>query len=58
MFHRYPRNIYACRRCRRSFEDNSVGDGAIWVATHLDAEVMPEYNMILDVPVPWTPPVA
>lgn len=46
LFNRSPRFVFACRTCRRSFSDDSVTDVAGWLATNLDAELRPGYEMV------------
>jgi hypothetical protein len=46
MFNRYPRFVYACGRCRRSFVNDSVKDVRAWLLANLDAEVRPGFEMI------------
>lgn len=48
MFNRSPSFIYICGTCCRSFRDESVRDVANWMATNLDAEVMPGFVMMWD----------
>ena len=45
---RLPRFTHACGTCRRSFADDSVTDVAGWMATNLDPEVRPGYDMLWD----------
>lgn len=48
LFNRSPRFTWACGICRRFFADNSVTDVAGWLATNLDPEVRPGYDMLWD----------
>lgn len=43
---------HTCLKCRRSFED-SVPDVEKWMATNLDAEVMPQFIMVWNQRVKW-----
>jgi hypothetical protein len=57
MFNRRTLFVYACWRCRRSFEDDSVGGVGKWVVNKLEAEVWPDYDMVWDRTRPWEPPM-
>ena len=48
MFSRTPRFVHVCGTCRRSFANDSVTDVAGWLATNLDAEVRPGFDMVWD----------
>jgi hypothetical protein len=48
MFNRRPFFSHVCGRCRRLFEDRSIGDVAKWVVKNLDAEVWPDFVMVWD----------
>ena len=48
LFSRSPRFTHACGTCRRSFADDTVADVAGWLATNLDPEVCPGYDMLWD----------
>lgn len=48
MFNRTPRFIHVCGTCRRSFTDETVRDVAGWMASSLDEEVRPDYDMVWD----------
>jgi hypothetical protein len=48
--------MYVCRRCGRMFEDNSVKDVRRWMVANLDADVLPEYDMVWDRTRKWEPP--
>ncbi len=56
MFNRRPLFIHVCGRCRRRFEDNSVTDVPRWMVANLDAEVLPDYDMVWDRTREWEPP--
>jgi hypothetical protein len=56
MFNRRPLFVHACGRCRRLFEDRSVGDVGKWMVKNLDAEVWPDYDMVWDRTRTWEPP--
>jgi hypothetical protein len=56
MFNRRPLFIHVCGRCRRLFEDRSVKDVPGWMASNLDAEVLPDYDMVWDRTREWEPP--
>jgi hypothetical protein len=56
MFNRRPLLVHACGRCRRLFEDRSVGDVGKWIVANLDAEVWPDYDMVWDRTREWEPP--
>jgi hypothetical protein len=56
MFNRRPLFIHTCEKCRRLFEDRSVGDVGKWVVENLEAEVWPDYEMIWDRTRPWEAP--
>lgn len=55
MFSRYPRFLHVCGRCRRLFEDHSVRDVGEWIVSHLDADVLPGFEMMWDRRVKWEP---
>jgi len=44
------------RGCRRVFEDGSVKDVPRWMVTHLDAEVLPDYDVVWDRTKQWKSP--
>lgn len=46
MFNRRPLFIHVCGRCKRVFEDRSVEDVPRWIVANLDAEVLPDYDMV------------
>ena len=46
MFSRSPDFVHDCGACRRSFRDESVTDVAGWIASSLDAEAQPGYDMV------------
>ena len=48
LFNRSPRFTHTCGTCRRSFADDTVTDVAGWLATNLDPEVRPGYDMVWD----------
>jgi hypothetical protein len=56
MFNRRTLFVYGCGRCRRLFEDNTVRDVPGWVAANLDADVLPDYDMVWDRTREWKPP--
>ena len=56
MFNRYPAFLHVCNQCRRSFEDASVKDVAEWLVVNLEAEFLPEFEMMWDKKVKWQPP--
>jgi hypothetical protein len=56
MLNRRPFFIHVCGRCRRLFEDRSVKDVPGWMASNLDAEVLPDYDMVWDRTREWEPP--
>jgi hypothetical protein len=56
MFSRMPRLVDICPLCRRLFQDHSRLDMEAWVAAHLDAEVLPGYELFWGKPRPWAPP--
>jgi hypothetical protein len=56
MFNRRPLFIHVCGRCRRLFEENSVTDVPRWMVANLDAEVLPDYDMVWDRIREWEPP--
>jgi hypothetical protein len=56
MFNRRPLFIHVCGRCRRLFEDRSVGDVGKWIVKNLEAEVWPDYDMVWDRTKEWEPP--
>jgi len=56
MFNRRPLFIHVCGRCRRVFEDNSVTDVPRWMVANLDAEVLPDFDMVWDRTRKWEPP--
>jgi hypothetical protein len=53
MFNRCPKFIHVCGKCRRSFEDTSVRDVRKWMVASLDAEVLPDHDMVWDRAVKW-----
>jgi hypothetical protein len=50
--------IHACGQCHRQFQDHSIDrfDVETWLASNLDAEVLPDSIMWMDKPVKWKPP--
>ena len=58
MLNRRPRFLHACRKCRRLFEDASVKDVARWMMANLDAEFLPDFNMVWDRTEKWEPPTS
>ena len=48
--------IHTCGKCRRLFEDRSVGDVGKWIVKNLEAEVWPDYDMVWDRTRTWEPP--
>jgi hypothetical protein len=56
MFNRRPLFIHACGRCRRMFEERSVGDVGKWIVKNLEAEVWPDHEMMWGNAVRWKPP--
>ena len=54
-FNRRPFFIHACGRCRRLFEDRSVTDVSRWMVVNLDAEFLPDFDMVWDRTVKWEP---
>lgn len=48
MFNRPPCFIHVCGTCCRSFRDDSVTDVAGLLATNLDPEVRPGFEMVWD----------
>lgn len=46
-FRRASRFVIICPNCRRSFSDDSVTDPDAWIVMCLDAEVRPDYEMLL-----------
>ena len=56
MFNRYPRFNHICRECGRMFEDESVRDVPTWMVMNLDAEVLPDFDMVWDRLKKWEPP--
>ncbi len=56
MFNRRPLFIHVCGRCRRLFEDTSVTDVPRWMVANLDAEVLPDDDMVWDWTREWKPP--
>jgi hypothetical protein len=46
MFHRSPRFIPVCGKCRRSFRDDSIKDVGEWIEGNLDEGVRPSHKMI------------
>jgi hypothetical protein len=57
MFNRRPLFISTCGKCRRLFEDRSVGDVGKWIVNNLEAEVWPDYDMVWGNLVKWKPPL-
>ncbi len=55
-FNRRPFFIHACGRCRRRFEDRSIGDVGKWLVKNLEVEVWPDYDMVWDRTKEWEPP--
>ena len=53
MFNRRPNFVHACGACRRSFRDESVKDVGRWMVANLDAEVLPDFDMLWDRRVKW-----
>jgi hypothetical protein len=49
--------IHTCGKCRRLFEDRSVGDVGKWIVKNLEAEVWPDYEMVWGNLVKWKPPL-
>jgi hypothetical protein len=56
MLSRRPLFIHTCGKCRRLFEDRSVGDVERWVVANLDVKVWPDYEMVWDRTTTWEPP--
>ena len=56
MFNRRPFFIHVCGKCRRLFEDRSVKDVPRWMVANLDADVLPDYDMVWDRTKKWEPP--
>jgi hypothetical protein len=56
MFNRRPLFIYTCGKCRRLFEDRSVGEVGKWIVNNLEAEVWPNDEMVWDRTSEWEPP--
>ena len=56
MFNRRPSFIHTCGRCRRLFGDRSVKDMPRWMVANLDADVLPDYDMVWDRTKKWEPP--
>jgi hypothetical protein len=56
MFNRRPLFVYTCGKCRRLFEDRSVGDVGKWIVNNLEAEVWPDDDMVWDRTRKWEPP--
>ena len=56
MFNRRLLFIHTCGKCRRLFEDRSVGDVGKWIVKNLEAEVWPDYEMVWDRTREWEPP--
>ena len=56
MFNRYPLFLHVCGECRRLFEDDSVRNVAGWMVMHLDADVLPDFDMVWDRRKKWVPP--
>jgi hypothetical protein len=48
--------LHLCGRCRRLFEDRSVNNVPRWMVANLDADVLPDYDMIWDRTKTWEPP--
>ena len=57
MFSRRPLFVHTCGKCRRLFEDRSVGDVGKWIVKNLEAEVWPDYDMVWDRTREWEPPL-
>jgi hypothetical protein len=60
MFNREARFVHACRQCRRLFRDYSIDrfDVATWMVSNLDAEVLPDFIVLMGKPVKWEPPAS
>jgi hypothetical protein len=56
VFNRKPYFIHVCRRCRRSFEDNTVKNVPRWIEANLEVEVWPDFEMIWNSRVKWERP--
>ena len=58
MLNRETRFIHVCRNCRRLFEDNSIDRWKVgqWMVTNLDAEVWPDFDILLGNVSKWKPP--
>jgi hypothetical protein len=56
MFNRRPLFIHTCGKCRRLFENRSIGDVGKWIVKNLEAEVWPDYDMVWDRTKEWEPP--
>jgi hypothetical protein len=56
MFNRRLLFIHTCGKCRRLFEDRSVGDVGKWIVKNLEAEVWPDFDMVWDRTKEWEPP--
>jgi hypothetical protein len=56
MFNRRPLFIHVCGNCHRLFEDRSVKDVSRWMVANLDAQVLPDYEMVWDRTRTWEPP--
>jgi hypothetical protein len=50
--------LHACGQCQRRFQDYSIDrfDVQTWLASNLDAEVLPDSIMWMGKPVKWEPP--
>ena len=58
MFNRRPFFIHVCGRCRKLFEDRSAKDVPRWMVANLDAEVLPDFDMVWGNQVKWEPPLS
>jgi hypothetical protein len=56
MFNRRPLFSHAFGKCRRLFEDRSVKDVSRWMVANLDADVLPDYDMVWDRTRKWEQP--
>ena len=55
---REARFLHDCQKCRRQFQDYSISrwDVVGWMASNLDAGVLPHLMMVGGKPVKWEPP--
>lgn len=56
MFNRRPLFMHVCGRCQRLFEEQSVKDVPNWMLANLDAEFLPDFDMVWDRMREWKPP--